>query len=472
MRILYAASEALPYAASGGLADVAGSLPAAINRAGHDCRTVLPLYKSVKKELREKLQFLCNFTVDVGWRKQYCGIFQGEAGGVTYYLIDNEYYFGRDGLYGFYDDCERFVFFSRAILEMLKHIDFMPQIINCNDWQTALVPIYYEVFYKYQYGYENIKTVFTIHNIQYQGKYGMDILNDVMGIPMYHTRLLEYDGSINMMKGALETADKITTVSPSYAWEILDPWYSYSLDRALANKQYKLCGFLNGIDTNLYNPETDPVIAANYSVNDLSGKAKCKNALLQELSLQEGDEPVIGIVTRFVSHKGIDLIKYVFEDMVNMGMKFAILGSGEKIYEDFFKEMAWRHPDKVSVTLGFVPELARRIYASADMFLMPSQSEPCGLAQMISMRYGTVPIVRETGGLRDSVRDAGGENGNGFTFKTYNAHDMLDAVRRANNLYHNGEEWKNLIVRAMNCDFSWDTSAELYIGLYREIAVE
>lgn len=472
MRILYAASEALPYAASGGLADVAGSLPAAINRAGHDCRTVVPLYKSVKKELRDKLQFLCNFTVDVGWRKQYCGIFQGEANGVTYYLIDNEYYFGRDGLYGFYDDCERFVFFSRAILEMLKHIDFKPQVINCNDWQTALVPVYYEVFYKYQYGYENIKTVFTIHNIQYQGKYGMDILNDVMGIPMYHTRLLEYDGSINMMKGALETADKITTVSPSYAWEILDPWYSYSLDRALSNKQYKLCGFLNGIDTNLYNPETDPVIAANYTKNDLSGKYKCKESLLQELGLQEGDEPIIGIVTRFVSHKGIDLIKYVFEDMVNMGMKFAILGSGEKIYEDFFKEMAWRHPDKVSVTLGFVPELARRIYASADMFLMPSQSEPCGLAQMISMRYGTIPIVRETGGLRDSVRDAGGENGNGFTFKTYNAHDMLDAVRRANNLYHNKDEWKNLVVRAMSCDFSWDTSAELYIGLYKEIAVE
>lgn len=472
MRILYAASEALPYAASGGLADVAGSLPAAVNRAGHDCRVILPLYKSVKTQHSDKLEFICNFIVDVGWRKQYCGIFKGQSGNVTYYLVDNEYYFGRDGLYGFYDDCERFAFFSRAVLECLTHIDFRPQIINCSDWQTALIPVYYEVFYKFRNEYEGLKTVFTIHNIQYQGKYGMDVLNNVMGIPMYHTKLLEYDGSINMMKGAIETADKITTVSPSYAWEILDPWYSYSLDRALANKQYKLCGFLNGIDTELYNPETDPVIAKNFSAEDISGKAECKKSLLQELNLQEGDEPLIGIVTRFVSHKGIDLIKYVFEDMINMGMKFAVLGSGEKIFEDFFKEMAWRHPDKVSITLGFVPELARRIYASSDMFLMPSQSEPCGLAQMISMRYGTIPIVRETGGLRDSVRDAGGENGNGFTFKTYNAHDMLDAVRRAKDYYNNREAWTQLSIDAMKNDFSWDKSAELYIGLYRELAPE
>ena len=472
MRILYAASEALPYAASGGLADVAGSLPAAVNRAGHDCRVILPLYKSVKTQYSDKLEFICNFIVDVGWRKQYCGIFKGQAGNVTYYLVDNEYYFGRDGLYGFYDDCERFAFFSRAVLECLTHIDFRPQIINCSDWQTALIPVYYEVFYKFRNEYEGLKTVFTIHNIQYQGKYGMDVLNNVMGIPMYHTKLLEYDGSINMMKGAIETADKITTVSPSYAWEILDPWYSYSLDRALVNKQYKLCGFLNGIDTELYDPATDPVIAKNFSADDISGKAECKKSLLQELNLQEGDEPLIGIVTRFVSHKGIDLIKYVFEDMINMGMKFAVLGAGEKIFEDFFKEMAWRHPDKVSITLGFVPELARRIYASSDMFLMPSQSEPCGLAQMISMRYGTIPIVRETGGLRDSVRDAGGENGNGFTFKTYNAHDMLDAVRRAKDYYNNREAWTQLSIDAMKNDFSWDKSAELYIGLYRELAPE
>lgn len=470
MRILYTASEALPYAASGGLADVAGSLPAALCKAGHDCRVVLPLYKSVKQELREKLTFVKNFTVDVGWRKQYCGVFEGTANGVTYYLLDNEYYFSRDGLYGFYDDCERFVFLSRAVMELIGQIDWKPQIINCNDWQTALVPVYYQTYYKFQHGYEDIKTVFTIHNIQYQGRYGMDVLNDIMGIPMYHANLLEYDGAINMMKGAFETADKITTVSPSYAWEILDPWYSHGLDRALGGKQYKLCGFLNGIDTTLYDPEHDPVLPANYTSKNLSGKAKCKEELIKELGLANDGDPVIGIITRFVSHKGIDLIKYVFEDMLNLGCKFAILGSGEKIFEDFFKEMAWRRPDRVSVNLGFKPELARKIYAGADMFLMPSQSEPCGLAQMISMRYGTLPIVRETGGLRDSVSDAGAEGGNGFTFKTYNAHDMLNAVHRAVDYYHSTDAWKKLSAYAMTMDFSWDSSAKLYIGLYKELA--
>lgn len=475
MNILYAASEALPYIASGGLADVAGSLPAAINRADngkHDCRVVVPLYKSVKWELREKLEFVTNFTVDVAWRKQYCGVFKGDINGTTYYLIDNEFYFGRDGIYGFYDDAERFVFFSRAILEMLRYIDFRPQIINCNDWQTAMVPVYYNTIYRYQMGYEDIKTVFTIHNIQYQGKYGLELISEILGIPMYNAPIVQYDGCVNMMKGAIECSDKITTVSPSYAWEILDPWYSHGLDRALANKQYKLCGFLNGIDLDRYNPETDPTIAANFTATNKKGKAVCKKALLEEVGLQEGDEPVIGIVTRFVSHKGIDLIKFVFDDIVNLGYKFVILGSGEKIYEDFFREMAWRYPDKVSVTVGFIPELSKKIYAGCDMFLMPSQSEPCGLAQMIACRYGTIPIVRETGGLRDSITDAGDKGGNGFTFKTYNAHDMLDACRRAKEYYDKRQQWGKLVSHAMKSDFSWETSAELYLGLYRELAGE
>lgn len=469
MNILFAASEALPYVASGGLADVAGSLPSAIVKKGHDCRVVIPLYKCISAKMRASLTFLTNITVDVSWRKQYCGIFTGIYKGVTYYFIDNEYYFGRDGIYGFYDDCERFVFYSRAVLEMIRCIDFKPDIIHANDWQAAMIPVYYQIFYKYQQGYENIHTIFTIHNIQYQGKYGKEVLNELMGIPLYHTGLLEYDGCVNMMKGAIETADKITTVSPSYAWEILDPWYSHGLDRALNTKQYKLCGFLNGIDVDGYNPETDPAIPANYSVKNMQGKAKCKQALLEELGLQDGDEPIIGIVTRFVSHKGIDLIRYVFEDILNLGYKFAILGSGEKIFEDFFKEMAWRHPGRVSVTLGFIPQLARRIYAGCDMFLMPSQSEPCGLAQMVAMRYGTLPIVRETGGLRDTVRDGGGENGNGFTFKTYNAHDMLGACNRAKIAYDDKPRWKALQKTAMESDFSWNVSAELYLGLYREL---
>jgi len=469
MNILYVASEAMPFIASGGLADVAGSLPAAMNAEGNDCRVVIPLYGCMKKELRDTLTFLTDFSVDVAWRKAYCGVYTGKANGVTYYLLDNEYYFSRQGLYGFYDDAERFVYFSRAILELINNIDFKPNVINANDWQTALVPVYYDIFYRYRAGYEDIKTVFTIHNIQYQGKYGIELINEILGIPMYHTNLLEYDGCVNFMKAAIEVSDRITTVSPSYAWEILDPWYSHGLDRALALKKNKLFGFLNGIDQNLYDPETDPSLFHTFSVTEKAGKAICKEKLLEELGLAQGKEPVIGIVTRFVSHKGIDLIKYVFEDIIRLGYKFVILGSGEKIFEDFFMEMKFRYPDRVSVTLGFIPELAKKIYAGADMFLMPSQSEPCGLAQLVALRYGTIPIVRETGGLRDSITDCGGKGGNGFTFKTYNAHDMLNAVIRARAYYDKRMQWGKLVSHAMRQDFSWKRSAQLYIQLYSEI---
>ena len=469
MKILFAASEAVPYAASGGLADVIGSLPKEFCGKGHDCRVVIPLYKSIPDTLRKKMIMVTNMTVDVSWRKQYCGIFKAVHEGVTYYFIDNEYYFNRDGLYGFYDDCERFVFFDRAVLEMLKYIGFTPDIINCHDWQTSLIPVYYSIYYKYQKGYSNIKSVITIHNIEYQGKYGKETLTELMGIPMYNASLLDYDGYVNMLKGAIETADKIVTVSPSYAWEILDPWYAHGLDRILVTKQYKLRGILNGIDTELYDPENDKFTVKHYSKSDLSGKAICKAALCDELGLQKGDGPIIGMVSRFVAHKGIDLIRCVFDDMIKLGFRFAILGSGDRMYEDFFREMASRYEGKVSVTVGFVPELSHRIYAGSDMFLMPSQSEPCGLAQMISMRYGTVPIVRETGGLRDSVRDNGGTNGNGFTFKTYNANDMLDALKRAMNVYKDGEAWKELMLRDMNCDYSWSASADMYIDTYNEI---
>ncbi|NLT08624.1 MAG: glycogen synthase GlgA [Ruminococcus sp.] len=472
MKILFAASEAVPFAASGGLADVTGSLPKALAAKGHDCRVVIPLYSSIRPELRAKMEFIKNITVDVSWRKQYCGIFKAVLNGITYYFIDNEYYYSREGMYGFYDDCERFVFFDRAVLEMLKYVGFTPEIIHCNDWQTALIPVYYSVYYKYQQGYDGIKNVFTIHNIEYQGKYGKEVLGELMSIPMYNAGLLDYDGYVNMLKGAIETADKITTVSPSYAWEILDPWYAHGLDRILVTKQYKLRGILNGIDTELYDPSKDPEITKNFSARSISGKAECKCTLLEELNLDPGNEPVIGIVTRFVRHKGIDLIRCVFEEMIQMGFKFAVLGSGEKIYEDFFSEMAARYPGKVSVSLGFIPELSHRIYAGSDMFLMPSLSEPCGLAQMISMRYGTIPIVRETGGLRDTVRDNGGIDGNGFTFKTINANDMLDAVKRALRDYSDKKVWEALIKRAMKCDFSWSASADDYIKLYEELLQE
>ncbi len=424
MNILYTASEAVPYAASGGLADVAGSLPAAINAQGHDCRVVMPYYSQIRQELKDQLSYYTNFTVPVAWRNQYCGVFVGVVNGVTYYLLDNEYYFQRNGLYGFYDDAERFIFFSRAVLELLHYIDFHPNIINANDWQTALVPVYFDIFYRYQQGYEDIKTVFTIHNIQYQGRYGLELINDIMGIPLYHTDLLSYDGDVNFMKAAIETADRVTTVSPSYAWEILDPWYSHGMDRELVHKQYKLSGILNGISTQIYDPSTDKAIPKNYSLNDKLGKQVCKKRLLDEMGMAGGKEPVIGIVTRFVSHKGLDLIKYVF---------------------------------------------SRRIYAGADMFLMPSQSEPCGLAQMIALRYGTIPIVRETGGLRDTIHDAGDKGGNGFTFKSYNAHDMLDACIRARAYYDNKMKWGALVNTALKQDFSWKNSAKQYISLYEDI---
>lgn len=472
MNILFAASEAVPYSASGGLGEVAGSLPKAIAERGHNCAVAIPLYKSISEEMRMHMEFVSNITVDVSWRKQYCMIFKAKKNGIVYYFIDNEYYFNRDGMYGFYDDCERFVFFARAVLEMLKHIGFKPDIISCNDWQTALIPVYYQLYYKYQQGYDRLKITFTIHNIEYQGKYGSEVLGEVMGIAPYNSGLLEYDGCMNMLKGAIETADRIITVSPGYAKELLDPWYAHGLDRLLVTKQDKLTGILNGIDMDMYNPEIDPYIPENYNKDDFSGKEVCRKKLIEELGLRVGDEPVIGIVTRIVKHKGIDLIRSMFEQILKNGVKFAVLGSGERIYEEFFIEMARRYPDRVSVTMEYNPERARRIYAGSDMFLMPSMSEPCGIAQMIAMRYGTIPIVRKTGGLKDTVRDNGGINGNGYTFLTYNAEDMYDAICRAKSDYENKPKWKELIRRAMYCDFSWEKSAKTYIDMFEEMICE
>lgn len=472
MNILYAASEALPFAASGGLADVLGALPKATAQKGCDCRVVLPLYRTVKPEVRNQMTFLKDITVEVGWRKQYCGIYTIQENGITYYLLDNPYYFMRDGMYGFHDDCERFVFFSRAVLEILPEIHFLPDLIHCNDWQTAMIPVYYNIFYKYRQGYEKIKILFTIHNIQYQGVYGKEVITELMGIPAYYTNLLEFDGCVNLMKGAIETADCISTVSESYAKEILDPWYSYGMDRELARRQDGIVGILNGIDVDLYNPETDPNLKANYTAataNRKTGKKACRSALITEMNWTENDRPVIGMVTRFVAHKGIHLVQYVFHEMLELGCRFVILGSGEKIFEDFFQEMQLQYPDQVAVHTGFMPSLAKRIYAGADFFLMPSQNEPCGLAQMVAMRYGTIPIVRETGGLKDTVTDAGGKGGNGFTFKTYDALDMLDAVKRAYAYFQEKKKWNALVKTAMSGDFSWGASAEKYLELYKTI---
>ena len=417
------------------------------------------------------MTFITSITVSVAWRRQYCGIFEAHLDGVIYYFIDNQYYFKREGLYGHYDDAERFAFFSRAVLDIIPHIGFTPDIIHCNDWQTALIPVYLNSMYRGQEIYDNIKTVFTIHNIQYQGKYGHELNGDVLGLPYECESLVEYDGCVNFMKGAIQCADKVTTVSPTYAHEILDPYYSHGLDGILKQFTYKLTGIVNGIDYDVYNPETDSLIYKNYTVDDLENKAYNKQMLRKETGLPERAEaPLIGIVTRLVKHKGLDLVKCVFEELLRADLQFVILGSGEWEFETFFHEMASKYPDKVALRLGFNPQLAHKIYAGADIFLMPSQSEPCGLAQMVALRYGTIPIVRQTGGLNDTVSDSGDGEGNGFTFKSYNAHDMENTVWRAIAGYKDKEGWDILRRRAMQCDNSWGISANAYIRLYRDIA--
>ena len=471
MKILYIASEALPFAASGGLADVAGSLPKAMRNRLVGCRVVMPLYESISQEMRDNMKFLTSLSVPVAWRRQYCGVFEAKVDGVIYYLLDNQYYFKRQGMYGHYDDAERFAFFSRAVLEMLPHIGFKPDVLHANDWQSALVPLFYSIFYAGREGYEGIKTVLTIHNIQYQGKYGMELVEDVLGIPPEHRSLVEYDGCCNFMKAGIETADRVTTVSPTYAQEILDPWFSWGLDPILNARSWKLHGILNGIDTDGYNPESDPNVYENYTVETVeAGKAANKKALQERLNLPvRADVPLIGMVTRLTSHKGLDLVKYIVDDLLQRDVQMVVLGSGEWVYENFFREVQNRYPDKFNYCVGFIPELARKIYAGVDIFLMPSKSEPCGLAQMVAARYGTLPVVRETGGLKDSIIDCGNEGGFGFTFKTYNADDMLAAIDRALGAYANKPDLKLLRERCMTEDFTWGRSANTYIRMYKEM---
>ena len=474
MKCLFVTSEAQPFAASGGLADVSSSLPHALRQRLIGCRIVMPLYEDIPDELKESMRFLTSFSVPVAWRRQYCGIFESRFDGVIYYFIDNQYYFKRQGMYGHYDDAERFAFFSRAVLEMLPFIDFKPDIIHCNDWQTALVPTYYNLFYSRSDWYKGIKTVFTIHNIQYQGKYGSELYDEVVGIPPQSRSILDFDGCINFVKGAVETSNRVTTVSPSYSWEIRDPWFSNGLDSILNARAWKIRGILNGIDTVSYDPATDPEIYANFSVNDLSGRTVNKRKLQERLGLDQNIEtPIIAMVTRLVSHKGLDLVKAALDQiMTEEDIQFVILGSGDWEYESFFRSMQGKYPGRISACHGFIPELSRKIYAGADMFLMPSKSEPCGLSQMIALRYGAIPIVREVGGLRDSIRDSGTGEGNGFTFKNYDAMDMINCIRRAIAGYWQRDSWKTLIKRAMECDNSWVRSATEYINLYREVINE
>ncbi len=469
-KILIVGSEALPFAATGGLGDVLGSLPAALAKADADAdvRVVMPLHLRVSSEFREKMRFLGSFTVNLSWRAQYCGIYTLEYNGVTYYFIDNEYYFKRARLYGEYDDAERYAFFCKAVMEMMPRVDFIPDILHCNDWQTALCVIYL----KRKYRHYACKSVFTIHNIEYQGVYSGDILSDIFDLEGFDWSTVEFNGNINLMKGAIKCCDRLTTVSESYAEEIKMPYYSFGLDKLISDYGEKTCGIVNGIDYDYYNPGTDNTLASRYTTRTLEkGKAACRTALRQKLGLPDYPEtPVIAMISRLASHKGFDLVRTVAEEMLNLPEKpqFVLLGTGETEYEIFFKDLAYRYPDQVRVLLEFNKPLSKEIYAGADLFLMPSRSEPCGLSQMIASRYATIPIVRETGGLKDTIvpYNPTTGKGNGVTFKTYNAHDMLDAVRRAVAIYTDDKSRKQLRQNAMKADFSWNASAERYLSMY------
>jgi len=476
MKVLFAASEALPFKSSGGLAEVAGSLPKALRRRLIGARIVMPLYDSIAQELRESMTFLTHIVVPVAWRRQYCGIFEARAGGVIYYLLDNQYYFKRGSqIYGYYDDAERFAFFSRAVLEILPHLgDWKPDVIHCNDWQTAMVPVYKTVFYGRDPFFHDIKTVFTIHNIEYQGKYGADILGDVFGLDGLHKSLVEYDRCVNLMKGGIECADAVTTVSPTYAGEILTPWYAHGLDTILGMRKHKITGILNGIDTEGYDPAADPALAAGFSALDPAGKAACKAALQEQFGLEQNPRaPLMGIVSRLAKHKGVDLLKAKLDELLSASdAQLVVLGTGEYQYEEFFRVLAARFPGRVGAMIDFIPAVSRQIYAGSDIFLMPSKSEPCGLAQMIALRYGAIPVVRETGGLKDSIQDSGLGEGNGFTFADYDADELLRTIRRALQGYADEAGWQVLVKRAMECDFSWNKSAGLYIKLYKSLLVK
>lgn len=466
-KILFVASEAAPFIATGGLAEVIGSLSKAIAKDEHyDVRVIIPLYQDIKKEYRKDFRFIGNIFVPLSWRNQYCGIFEYEADNVKFYFVDNEYYFKRPGCYGYYDDGERFAFFCRGVMEILSFIGFYPDILHCHDWQAALAALYLKTIYCFRPEYQFIRAVFTIHNIEYQGKYSLDILEDLFGISNRFRNLVEYDRCINLMKGAIECCERFSTVSPTYAGEIKDPYYAHGLDPIIRRNEFKLCGILNGIDPDYYNPKTDPSLFATYDAENPAPKATCKEELQRMLNLPvKAETPIIAMITRLVNHKGLDLVKEVIEQVLRQDVQFILLGTGDSSYENYFSDLARRYQGKVVSIISFNSDLSRKIYSGADLFLMPSKSEPCGLSQMIASRYGTIAIVRETGGLRDSITPYGAD-GNGFTFRDYNAHDMLYVINEALEVYKNREEWKKLVHKAMTTDFSWATSAKYYEGLY------
>jgi len=472
MKILFAASEALPFIKVGGLGDVAGALPKALVKQGHDVRVVIPYYSTIKPQLKEKCTYLKHFYFYLGWRNCYCGIFEAEVEGVIYYLIDNEYYFRRSALYGEYDDAERFGFFSKAVLEILPQVDFFPDIIHANDWHTALVPVYLDTQFRWREGYSYIKTVFSIHNIEFQGKYGMEILNSVLGLGEEASSILEMDGCLNMMKGAIERSNAVTTVSRTYAGEILDPYFSFGLDPILKERSWKLYGIVNGIDMDVFNPANDPAIAAAYDAADPSGKTVNKLALQKELGLTEDASiPMLGMVGRLTEQKGLSLFYPIMEELLKENIQMVVLGTGYPDLEDFMKFCDTAHHDKFRAMITFSASMAQKIYASADIFLMPSKAEPCGLAQMIAMRYGTIPVVHAVGGLNDTVTafDAEAGTGNGVRFDGFNSEELLAAIKESLAIWGDEKQRAAIIQNGMNGDYSWDVSAGEYLRIYESV---
>jgi len=474
-KVLFVAAEAVPFVKTGGLADVVGSLPKALQQHGLDVRVVLPKYKAIPARFAGNMEFVASITVPVSWRQKYCGIYRLLHEGITYYFIDNEEYFGRDGLYGHWDDGERFAFFCRAVLEFLPTINFFPQVLHCHDWHASLVSVFLRTFYKREPRYWPMRTLLTIHNLRYQGVFPKTVLTDVLGLNWKYFRAdaLEFYDQINYMKGGIVASDLVSTVSATYAQEIQYPFFGEQLDGLLRERQFDLVGIINGIDYDLYNPATDKDIFVNYAAHTMDRKVENKLQLQERLGLPaKRNTPLIAIVSRLVGPKGLDLIAHVLDELlVYEDVQLVVLGTGEEEYENLFQRAAWNYPAKVSANIYFDDKLAHQIYAAADMFLMPSLYEPCGIGQLIALRYGAVPIVRETGGLKDTIRafDKYTGEGNGFTFSHYNAHDMFYTIKRALGMYHDIPVWRKVVENAMTSDYSWQHSAKQYIGLYQRL---
>ena len=471
MKILYVTSEATPFAASGGLGDVLGALPPAISKKGATVQVILPLYASMKEEYKSKLTHVKDITFGLSWRRTGASIYKYEHSGVDYFFVENHYYFDRVKLYGEYDDGERFAFFSMAVIEFMKGTDNIPDILHANDWQTALTVIYLKTLYSNDRALKNIRTVYTIHNIEYQGKYDPYILGDVFSLDESYYGVLEYDGCINLTKGAVVSSDFVTTVSPNYAYELRHDFFAFGLAKIIEGASNKMRGVINGIDYSYFSPSAGNELYKKYNLRTRkSGKAANKAALRCDLSLHDEKEvPLLVMITRLAAGKGIDLVLHIADELLKENVQLVILGTGEKEYEDAFVALEEKYPDKLRALIKFDRALSKKLYAAADIFLMPSKSEPCGLAQMIACSYGTIPVVRAVGGLFDSIIPYGEENSNGFRFDNYNAHELLFTVKRALELYKNKTEWDALVIRAMTSNFTWDRSADEYLEIYENL---